>query len=232
MMPGTNSFNQSPAQPTTTWSGSERYGWSAQSALDAPLSAVDWSSNVGTPIFDAISAWFASGPSAGGANSWSDLDDGGWQAANARAAEAPRVAGVSGSGLPQRTRGANMVPSASDMGQASRSMFGEPQRIDPDQVRSRLGGFQQALNTARTTSRPAPTPARGEESTYNAFYRDYLPQLMSMLMVQGARPVVAAELAQDVFAQASQIWTELDAPWDWVCNRALSVLAEWPQASG
>lgn len=123
-------------------------GWSRVTPLDAPLSTVDLSST-STPIFDAISAWFSSDSSQGDANSWAALDDRGWREANARAAAAPEVAGLSDSGLPRRRPGANAVPSAAEVGPNARSMFGEPQRLDPGQVRHRLGGFQQGVNNAR-----------------------------------------------------------------------------------
>lgn len=273
-------------------------GWSppaAQTALDAPLSAVDLSSNVGTPIYDAISAWFASGPSAGRANSWATLDDGGWRAANARAAAAPEVAGTSGAGLPQRRPGANVVPSASDLSAPSpRSMFGEPARVDAGQVRRRLDSYQQGLNNARhrrrrpsedvassgrpnafsafgtdsprasaapagpgpsataapaapapqtrraaaATATPAPegTPVMGagygKEAAFAAFYRKYLPELLAMLMMDGAPPAVAAEVAQNVLAEAHRVWAELDTPRDWARARAQESLAEWRAANG
>ncbi len=298
------------------WAGSSssRYGWPPQTALDMPLSAVDMSANVGTPIFDAVSAWFASGPSAGA--SWEALDDSGWQAANARAAAMPEVAGLSGAGLPQRPRGANLVPSATDVGLGQREMFGDP-RVDPGQVRHRLDRLQQGVNNARRqredrplptgvesfggieifggvapsvgteksapptagtselpavadrprtaapgphrpADRPAAAPVGGEaggpagslptrrslsptratgsavdtgpqlieDVGYATFYREYLPHLMASLMVEGARPAEAAEVAQDVLSEAQRIWDELDAPQIWARNRALALLGE------
>jgi DNA-directed RNA polymerase specialized sigma24 family protein len=263
------------------WSPEPVAGWSsepapqAQTALDMPLSAVDMSANVGTPIFDSVSAWFASGPAEGSGSSWAALDDGGWRAANARAAAEPEVAGLSVAGLPQRRPGANRVPSASDLG-SSRGMFGEPARVDPGLVRRRLDSYQQGLTNARRRRRagdevpevgadssrgwegftstpatvaPAPSepalppnplltrysPVESEQApagrfadpfAFDDFYRDYLPQLLALLMGEGASPVVAAQLAQDVMSDVRHRWTELDGPWDWARNRALAAYVQ------
>jgi hypothetical protein len=122
-------------------------GWSKTTPLDAPLSAVDLSGTT-TPIFDAISAWFAT-DSGGGQDSWAALDDRNWREANARAAAAPEVEGISDAGLPTRRPGANAVPLAAEVGPGGLSMFGEPQRVDAGQLRNRLDSFQQGVNSAR-----------------------------------------------------------------------------------
>ncbi len=250
--PSWSAGSEIPPGGANGWSSGSDAGWAGasstagrtpQTPLDAPLSAVDLSSNVGTPIFDAISAWFASGPTAGSASSWSALDDGGWRAAEARAAAEPQVAGLSESGLPLRARGANMVPSATELTAAARSMFGEPQPVDPGQVRRRIDSFQQGVKAARRMRRqtdqppqppgaavsapePLPTPpVRPDPPDFNAFYRENLPQLLADLMVGGALPAVAAELAQGAMAEAYRVWADLEAPRDWVHARALAALA-------
>lgn len=91
-----------------------------------------------TPIFDSISAWFTSEPSAasstgevervvdlrdgarptvttGGSSAaarWAALGDQQWLAASARAAATPEISGTTDTGLPMRRPGANLVPSA------------------------------------------------------------------------------------------------------------------------
>ncbi len=317
----------SPA-PSAGWSPSPNGGWATNgfprpgmSALDMPLSAVDLSSNVGTPIFDAVSAWFASGPILDGdGNPWASLDDGGWLEAQARADATPEVDGLSGAGLPTRRPGANRVPSASEVA-AVRAMFGGSPRVDAGTVRNRLDSYQQGLNNARrerrsevasmdafssdtfasgatrrpapgagdrragwsapaapaaparsapegrqggggrsaratgsrrsmrhepapssglppnplTPRRSAPRPAdsgslpvhgRAEDAEFAAFYHEFLPQLLAMLMAEGVRPADAAELAEDVLTQTRLRWVQLDEPQDWARNRALAVLAD------
>lgn len=255
-------------------------GWSRTTPLDAPLSTVDLSST-STPIFDAISAWFASdAPGAG--NKWAALDDGGWRAATARAAAEPEVAGVSDAGLPKRRPGANAVPSAAEVGPLTRGMFGEQPRPDAGQVRHRLDSFQQGVNTARrlrgrlneqgdvaadpaavepaperpwdplfdpmpsrrssdglrgvATDTPnpqgAPEPAAmaragdgRDDVAFRTFQREYLPQLLATLLFEGAHPVMAAELAQEVFDEAYWNWVTLQSPHTWVHERAMALLA-------
>jgi DNA-directed RNA polymerase specialized sigma24 family protein len=273
----------SPSSPLTGGFDLEP-GWSRMTPLDAPLSQVDLSST-STPIFDAISAWFSSDSSHGDSNSWAALDDRGWREANARAAAAPEVAGMSDAGLPKRRPGANAVPSAAQVGPNTRRLFGEPPRVDPGQVRHRLGGFQQGVNDARrlrgrardgeaaATAEPerpwdplfdpmparrstdgpraavrsesgrgtAPSPASGsvpastgaakpasgsrDEGAYRTFQREYLPQLLAALLLGGATPPAAAEIAQEVLDEAYWNWSTLKSPEDWARERALSVLA-------
>jgi DNA-directed RNA polymerase specialized sigma24 family protein len=122
-------------------------GWSKTTPLDAPLSMVDLA-GTSTPIFDAISAWFAT-DSGGGEDSWAALDDRNWREANARAAAAPEVAGISGAGLPTRRPGANAVPSAAEVGPGGRGVLGESQRVDASQLRHRLDSYQQGVKSAR-----------------------------------------------------------------------------------
>jgi DNA-directed RNA polymerase specialized sigma24 family protein len=255
-------------------------GWSRTTPLDAPLSTVDLSST-STPIFDAISAWFAS-DATGAGNKWAALDDGGWRAATARAAAEPQVAGVSDAGLPKRRPGANAVPSAAEVGPLTRGMFGEPPRPDAGQVRHRLDSFQQGVNTARRlrgrlneqgdaaaagaavppeperpwdplfdpmparrssdgqrvaatglpTQQGAPEPAveartgdGRDDAAFRTFQREHMPQLLAALLLEGAHPVTAAELAQEVFDEAYWNWATLQSPHDWVRERAMALLA-------
>jgi RNA polymerase sigma-70 factor (ECF subfamily) len=57
---------------------------------------------------------------------------------------------------------------------------------------------------------------------FGAFYRDYLPQLLALLMIEGARPAVAAELAQDVMSAAYREWARIEKPREWTRQRALA----------
>jgi RNA polymerase sigma-70 factor (ECF subfamily) len=67
-----------------------------------------------------------------------------------------------------------------------------------------------------------PSETRG----FSAFYRDYLPQLLALLMVEGARPALAAEIAQDVMSAAYREWARIDKPRDWTRDRALAAWAD------
>ena len=145
-------------------------GWSRTTPLDAPLSMVDMSGTT-TPIFDAISAWFATDSSVEGEDSWAALDDGNWREANTRAAAAPQVAGLSDAGLPKRRPGANTVPSAAEVGPGSRSMFGGAPRVDAGQVRHRLDSFQQGVHSARRLrDRPAESGAGEPERPWDPLF--------------------------------------------------------------
>ena len=252
--------------PPPSWSLEP--GWSLTTPLDAPLSQLDLS-GTSTPIFDAISAWFATDDRDG--ESWEALEDSGWRAATARAASAPEVEGLSEAGLPKRRPGANSLPSAADV---SRSMFGEPARVDPGQVRHRLDSFQQGVNTARRlrgraseapvdaaqerpwdplfdpmparrsadgarpdgsgprvegpppSAAPAPAANGRDDTAFRAFHRDQLPHVLAALLLQGARPADAAEVAQDAFDEAYWSWATLHSPQDWTRDRALTLFAE------
>lgn len=169
-------------------------GWSKTTPLDAPLSMVDLS-GVSTPIFDAISAWFASDSSRGGEGSWAALDDRSWREANARAAAAPEVERMSDAGLPMRRPGANAVPSVAEVGPGSRSTFAEPKQVDAGQLRNRLDSFQQGVASARRmrgrSSDPGPEkPGRSWDPLF-----DPMPQRHSDNVVRGGsgdQPTVAA----------------------------------------
>lgn len=51
---------------------------------------------------------------------------------------------------------------------------------------------------------------------FSLFYRADLPRLVGFLIVQGARPAVAADLAQDAMTEAYRKWDTIDAPRAWV----------------
>lgn len=228
-------------------------GWSGSTPLDLPLSALDLSADVGTPLFDEVSAWFASGPTVGGGNPWAALNDGGWQAASARAAAEPEVAGIANNGLPQRHPGANMVPSAFDVDRRVPGATAGARQVDASQVRQRLGRFHEGVTNARrkkkrpaepapggpagfadpawsfgatATAAPAgpPPPRQDPGEAYDMFYREYLPQLLALLLTEGAQPVLAAELAQDALNETRRHWAGLTEPRGWARDCALSEL--------
>jgi hypothetical protein len=130
------------------YTSSPTFSSSAPSPLDvdSPLGgSANNLVNIGTPIFDSVSAWFSSG----GASEWASLDDAAWREASRRAASAPTVEGNTDVGLPRRRPGANTVPSASQATSRT-SLFGAPSaQLDAGTVRSRLGGFQDGLRNAR-----------------------------------------------------------------------------------
>jgi DNA-directed RNA polymerase specialized sigma24 family protein len=63
---------------------------------------------------------------------------------------------------------------------------------------------------------------RPREGGFGAFYRDYLPSLLALLMVEGARPAAAAQVAQDAMSEAYREWATLDDPQEWTRQVALS----------
>lgn len=73
--------------------------------------------------------------------------------------------------------------------------------------------------TARAGSRPTDTDAE-----FSAFYRATVKHLVGFLILQGARPVEAADLAQDTMCTAYRRWSDLEHPRAWafrVGSRAL-----------
>ncbi len=60
------------------------------------------------------------------------------------------------------------------------------------------------------------------------FYEDDLARLVAFLVVQGARPAVAAEIAQDVLTEAYRHWDTIDSPKAWV--RTVAARRWWRQA--
>lgn len=138
---------------------------------------------VDSPIFDSISAWFASTPLPASERSavvdlrddsrsretaqvpaqpaahgtpegrWATLGDQEWLAANARAAAGPTVAGNTESGLPRRQPGANLLPSAAEAA--------PPARIAPDR------DPEMATSTTPTVrTRPDAEVVRGRLGSY------------------------------------------------------------------
>ncbi|HEX2805065.1 MAG TPA: hypothetical protein VHN80_02715, partial [Kineosporiaceae bacterium] len=180
---------------------------------------------------------------------WDALHDDGWLAANERAAATPQIAGSTDAGLPRRRPGANQPPSATDSAVRPSAASREIAGPDANDVRRRLDGFQQGLRTARqtrshvqepSTSRTharshAATDRRSADDTkeivFGAFYNGYLPHLLAQLMAHGARPAVAAEVAQDAMAAAYQAWDQIPAPEEWTRNWALNAFTN-PTASG
>jgi len=155
--PGTPMYGDSPSYsgPTSLMPTNLRPG---TTPLDAPGILGDAGLNVGTPIFDSVSAWFSapaqSSPGDGrngqSSNHWASLQDAGWREASARAAAGPQIAGNTGAGLPVRAPGANMVPSAAEAAMGmTRPFTREAPRADPGRVRNRLDSFQQGVQTAR-----------------------------------------------------------------------------------
>jgi RNA polymerase sigma factor (sigma-70 family) len=63
---------------------------------------------------------------------------------------------------------------------------------------------------------------------FTLFYTDDMPKLVGFLIVQGARPVVAADAAQDAMTEAYRKWDTIDAPRAWV--RTVASRKWWPQA--
>jgi DNA-directed RNA polymerase specialized sigma24 family protein len=73
-----------------------------------------------------------------------------------------------------------------------------------------------------------PSETRG----FGAFYRDYLPQLLALLMIEGARPAVAADLAQDVMSAAYREWARIEKPREWTRQRALAAWIDRREEEG
>jgi DNA-directed RNA polymerase specialized sigma24 family protein len=131
----------------------------APDPLFGPAPILDGGSSfVATPIFDSISAWFATSSRRAadplGLDPWATLEDQPWVDAGQRAAAAPVVSGSTGSGLPLRRPGANAVPSATDASSGMGALFNrEPHRPDAVGVRRRLDGLQHGVTSARRLRR-------------------------------------------------------------------------------
>jgi DNA-directed RNA polymerase specialized sigma24 family protein len=108
--------------------------------------------------------------------------------------------------MPARRAGDNpRVPPAAQPSRSTRPSA-------PEQARVATGSAQQA-------------GAGRDESAFRTFQREYLPQLLAALLLEGAQPVVAAELVQEVFDEAKWNWSTLQSPQKWVWERALALLA-------
>ncbi|QXJ22181.1 sigma-70 family RNA polymerase sigma factor [Actinomadura graeca] len=81
--------------------------------------------------------------------------------------------------------------------------------------------------TGGVRSEPANDQA-ARDMEFAMFYKDDLPRLVAFLVVQGARPVVAAELAQDAMTEAYRQWDRIDAPRAWV--RTVASRTWWRRA--
>ncbi len=53
------------------------------------------------------------------------------------------------------------------------------------------------------------------EAEFSAFYRAFMQRLVGFLIWQGARPAVAAELAQDTMIDALRAWETIEHPQAW-----------------
>ncbi|MDQ1286568.1 MAG: hypothetical protein QG622_133, partial [Actinomycetota bacterium] len=104
-----------------------------------------------------------------GGGRWAAMGDQQWLDVNVRAAAGPSVAGNTGSGLPRRQPGANLLPSsAAEAAPAARNLVGHTPtgspsmtpsvpaadgptgtRPDAEAVRGRLGSYQRGLTSAR-----------------------------------------------------------------------------------
>jgi hypothetical protein len=65
---------------------------------------------------------------------------------------------------------------------------------------------------------------------FRTFRNEHLPRLLAALLLEGAQPVVAAELAQEVMDEAYWSWSKLQSPEDWVRERGLALLAHRQQS--
>lgn len=57
---------------------------------------------------------------------------------------------------------------------------------------------------------------KARDVEFALFYLDDLAKLVGFLIVQGARPSAAADLAQDAMTEAYRQWDSIDAPRSWV----------------
>jgi len=105
----------------------------------------------------------------------------------------------------------------------------------PERPAARTADVPPAREPAREPSHePDVEPASSgrREGGFGVFYRDYLPHLLALLMVEGARPAVAAQLAQDAMSEAYREWAQLDNPREWTRQVALSTWAVQRRAGG
>lgn len=66
------------------------------------------------------------------------------------------------------------------------------------------------------------------DAEFTLFYTGELARLVSFLVVQGARPAVAAEVAQDAMTEAYRRWELIDTPRAWV--RVVAARTWWRRA--
>jgi RNA polymerase sigma-70 factor (ECF subfamily) len=81
-------------------------------------------------------------------------------------------------------------------------------------------------------SSPSPPPARADElgdhpvhldqiaSEFSAFYKDFMPRLVRFLILDGAPPALAAELAQEVMVALWRTWDTVQSPKAWARTAA------------
>ena len=76
--------------------------------------------------------------------------------------------------------------------------------------------------------RSAPSGASGDRQAhldrvaaeFTVFYRGHMPRLVRFLVLDGARPALAAELAQEVMAALWRGWDTVESPWPWTRTAA------------
>jgi signal transduction histidine kinase len=151
----TNAQHSQFPMPDTHWSPSPSpFGTTAmpdagetEAATTGPIAAVRStpSGEEYLPIFASLeSAWFERN---GGDSSWSSPQvEAGWNAA--KAVMKPSEGGATASGLPKRVPKANLIPGSAKTSAASTDARPQP-AIVPENVRSRLSGFQRGCQAAR-----------------------------------------------------------------------------------
>jgi signal transduction histidine kinase len=119
------------------------------------------------PIFEAVeSSWFkGAGQAPGSARTavkaggqWSSPADEGWRAA--QTVQSPAAGSATEAGLPRRLPNANLVPGTIP---GSQPLADVPSR-SPDDIRSRLAGFQRGVAEGRAAASEAGKPAGENES--------------------------------------------------------------------
>jgi DNA-directed RNA polymerase specialized sigma24 family protein len=92
---------------------------------------------------------------------------------------------------------------------------------------------QTASEPARATTGSVQQAGGGrDETAFRTFQQEYMPQLLASLLLDGAQPVVAAELAQEVLDEAYWNWSTLQSPQDWARQRALALFAHRRRTTG
>lgn len=90
------------------------------------------------------------------------------------------------------------------------------------QTSGRLAGERGSAHARQMAARSA------RDIEFELFYGHELPRLVSFLIVQGARPCVAAEIAQDAMIEAYRRWDTIDTPRTWI--RTVASRKWWRQS--
>jgi RNA polymerase sigma-70 factor (ECF subfamily) len=77
--------------------------------------------------------------------------------------------------------------------------------------------------TAPPTRQPELDAANRE--TFSAFYHDFTPNLVALLVAKGARAADAADIAQETMTQAWRYWSTITSPKAWARTVASKALA-------